>query len=141
MRYASTLLFAALLIALPACDSGSDDDGGGEDAVSIEGGLWESERASINDEDVVVVRLDFDTDGSDVSGSGEFDFVEGEGGQVIDLSLDGDYDAPQLDVTASQSGGGEEIGFDCTVESESSMECRMEVVGGETFASGVDFSR
>jgi hypothetical protein len=134
MRYASALLFGALLLALPACDSG------GEDRVSIEGN-WESERVSINDEDVVVVRLDFDTDGSDVSGSGEFDFVEGEGGQVIDLSLDGDYDAPKLDVTASPSGSGEEIGFDCTVESESSMECRMEVVGGETFASDVDFSR
>ena len=124
MRNATAFLLALSLLALPACDSGGDDE---EDSVSIEG-EWQSE--TFEDGSITgYLAFDFETDGSNVTGTTEVvcNGCDDEGTHP----LEGTYDFPSLNFTYSVEGGTGEL--DCSVQNRSLMECELVNAGGFTF--------
>jgi len=127
-RRFSTLLLVAALFGISACDS--DDPGEEENAISIEG-TWESQNiiaTTYETGEYAIVQLDFETDGSDVSGSGAFEFYNDDGVMETDLSLDGTYDEVDLSVTATAENPdmrGLFLDYECTVQSRRTLECDL----------------
>ena len=126
MRHATRLLPALLLLlCLPACDSGGDEEG---PAIS---GEWSGDVVDPNTGNAVSMSFVLIEDNGDVAGNGEINL----GGGTASMGVSGTYDYPDVELTfvvqnPDPTFGGFDIDFDGEMrESGDVMEGTVQVEG------------